>query len=187
MNKKQKLSIALMCAIAAILAGLMLWRPPGAPPAQEAAEHKEHQDSHGHDDRHADESGAPGDAGDERSIAMTEAQIKANGIAIDTARPAMIQERLHLPAQIKVNAERTVALAAPAQGIVQSILVSPGATVRKGQALVAIQSPAVAQWRRTWAVPGSACTWPGAPTSAKKRCGKSGFPHARTSMRRRRR
>jgi cobalt-zinc-cadmium efflux system membrane fusion protein len=59
----------------------------------------------------------------------------------------MIQERLHLPAQIKVNAERTVAIAAPAEGVVQSVLVSPGAAVKKGQALVAIQSPAVAQWR----------------------------------------
>ncbi|CAH0302155.1 Cobalt-zinc-cadmium resistance protein CzcB [Massilia sp. Bi118] len=147
MTKKQKLSIALMCVIAAVLAGLMLWRQPAAPAAQETAEHKEHKDSHGHDDRHAEENEAPADAKDERSIAMTEAQIKANGIAIDTAKPAMIQERLHLPAQIKVNAERTVALAAPAQGIVQSVLVSPGATVKKGQALVAIQSPTVAQWR----------------------------------------
>lgn len=147
MTKKQKLSIALMCVIAAVLAALMLWRQPAAPAAQETAEHKGHQDSHGHDDRHADESEAPGETKDERSIAMTEAQIKANGIAIDTAKPAMIQERLHLPAQIKVNAERTVALAAPAQGIVQSVLVSPGATVKKGQALVAIQSPTVAQWR----------------------------------------
>jgi cobalt-zinc-cadmium efflux system membrane fusion protein len=147
MTKKQKLSISLMCVIAAVLAGLMLWRQPAAPVPQETAEHKGHQDSHGHDDRHAEEGEAPGEAKDERSIAMTEAQIKANGIAIDTAKAAMIQERLHLPAQIKVNAERTVALAAPAQGIVQSVLVSPGATVKKGQALVAIQSPTVAQWR----------------------------------------
>lgn len=147
MTKKQKLSIALMCVIAAVLAGLMLWRQPAAPAAQQTAEHKEHKDSHGHDDRHAEESEVPGEAADERGVAMTEAQIKANGIAIDTGKPAMIQERLHLPAQIKVNAERTVALAAPAQGIVQSVLVSPGTTVKKGQALVAIQSPSVAQWR----------------------------------------
>jgi cobalt-zinc-cadmium efflux system membrane fusion protein len=147
MTKKQTLSIALMCAIAAVLAGLILWRQPAAPTAQETAEHKGHQDSHGHDDRHAEAGEAPAATTDERGIAMSEAQIKANGIAIDTARPAMIRERLHLPAQIKVNAERTVALAAPAQGIVQSVLVSPGATVRKGQTLVAIQSPTVAQWR----------------------------------------
>lgn len=147
MTRKQKLSIALMCAVAAILAALMLWRQPAAPGTQPATEHEAHKDSHGHDDRHAEADAVPAQAEDERGIAMSEAQIKANGIAIDTVKPAMIQERLHLPAQIRVDAERTVALAAPAQGIVQSVLVSPGATVKKGQALVAIQSPAVAQWR----------------------------------------
>ncbi len=147
MTNKQKLAIALMCAIAAILAALMLWRQPAAPAAQQATEHAQHKDSHGHDDRHAEAKEAPAEAGDARSIAMSEAQIKANGIAVDTVKPAMIQERLHLPAQVKVDAERSVALAAPAQGIVQSVLVSPGAAVGKGQALVAIRSPAVAQWR----------------------------------------
>ena len=78
---------------------------------------------------------------------MSEAQTKANGIALDTAGPALLRQRLHLPAQVKVDAERTVALAAPAQGIVHAVLVSPGAVVRQGQALVTIQSPAVAQWR----------------------------------------
>jgi cobalt-zinc-cadmium efflux system membrane fusion protein len=147
MTNKQKLSIALMCAVAAILAALMLWRQPAAPSTQQATEHDSHKDAHGHDDRHAQAKEAPAEAGDARTVTMSEAQIKANGIAIDTVRPAMIQERLHLPAQIKVDAERSVALAAPAQGIVASVLVSPGATVRKGQALLALRSPAVAQWR----------------------------------------
>jgi cobalt-zinc-cadmium efflux system membrane fusion protein len=147
MTKKQKLSIALMCVIAAVLAGLMLWRPPATPAAQGGDEHARHQDSHGHDDRHAEEHAAPAGAAENGAIPMSAEQIRANGIALDTARPSMIQERLHLPAQIKVDAERTVALAAPAAGIIQSVLVSSGATVRKGQALVTIQSPTVAQWR----------------------------------------
>lgn len=147
MTKKQKLSIALMCVIAAILAALMLWRPPSAPAAQGGEEHASHRDSHGHDDRHAEENEKSGSAAEDGAIAMTEAQIKTNGIALDTAKPSMIQERLHLPAQIKVNAERTVAIGAPTEGIVQSVLVSPGAAVKKGQALVTIQSPTAAQWR----------------------------------------
>lgn len=146
MTKKQKLSIALMCVIAALLAGLMLWRQPTAPAAQ-GGEHASHQDSHGHDDRHAEENDAPAGAAENGVIPMSAEQIKTNGIALDTAKPSMIQERLHLPAQIKVDAERTVALAAPSDGIVQSVLVSPGAAVRKGQALVTIQSPTVALWR----------------------------------------
>jgi cobalt-zinc-cadmium efflux system membrane fusion protein len=137
MTKKQTLAIALLCALALILAGLMLWRSP-APAGQ--------PDAHGHDDRTAADETTQGDAG-ERGIAMTDAQIKANGIALDTAGPATLRQRLHLPAQVKVDAERTVALAAPAQGIVHAVLVSPGAVVRQGQALVTIRSPAVAQWR----------------------------------------
>jgi cobalt-zinc-cadmium efflux system membrane fusion protein len=137
MTKKQTLAIALLCALALILAGLMLWRSPE--PARQ-------QDAHGHDDRAAHDETTQADAG-ERGIAMSAAQVKANGIALDTAGPATLRQRLHLPAQVKVDAERTVALAAPAQGIVHAVLVSPGAVVRRGQALVTIQSPAVAQWR----------------------------------------
>jgi len=157
MNRKQKTMIALMCAIAAILAALLLWRQPGAPAG---GEHAGHADSHGHDDRHDDghdkghaEAGADhADAAAEtganaRAIAMSEAQIKTAGIAIDTARPALIQERLHLPAQIKANAERSVALAAPAPGIVEAVLVSAGAAVKKGQGLAVIRSPQAAGWR----------------------------------------
>jgi len=136
MTKKQTLAIALMCAFALLLAGLMLFTRQDTVPTK---------DAHGHDDRGA-ETGAPIDAG-AGGIAMTAAQIKANGIALDTAAPATLRQRLHLPAQVKTDAERTVALAAPAQGIVQAVLVSPGSVVRKGQALVTIQSPAVAQWR----------------------------------------
>lgn len=136
MTKTQKLAIALMCAFALLLAGLMLFTRQDTTPTK---------DAHGHDDRGA-ETGAADDAG-ARGIAMTAAQIKANGIALDTAAPATLRQRLHLPAQVKTDAERTVALAAPAQGIVQAVLVSPGSLVRKGQPLVTIRSPAVAQWR----------------------------------------
>jgi len=147
MNRKQTITIALMCAVAALLAALMLWRQPGS--TQQSGEHAGHADSHGHDDRHEEESGAAPahEDEDERAIAMSETQIKTAGIAIDNAKPALIQERLHLPAQVKANAERSVALAAPAAGIVQSVLVSNGAYVKKGQALLTVNSPAVAGWR----------------------------------------
>jgi len=138
MTKNQRLAIALMCALALLLAGLMLWRQP-------ATDTSPQPDAHGHDDRRtgADVDVAAGMGG----IALTEAQIRANGIALDRAAPATLRQRLHLPAQVKVDAERTVALAAPAPGIVQTVHVSPGAVVRQGQALVTLQSPAVAQWR----------------------------------------
>ena len=144
MTRKQTSLIALLCVIAAVLAALMLWRPPGTPAEQG---HAAHEDSHGHDDRHEQAGGAKAGAAQEAGIAMTAAQMEANGIAIDSAAPAMIRERLHLPAQVKVNAERTVALAAPASGIVQSVAVSAGTPVKKGQPLVVIRSPEVARWR----------------------------------------
>lgn len=144
MTRRQTILIALMCAVAAALAALMLWRVPAVPNEQGHAAHK---DTHGHDDRHAQEEKE--ESADEAvaELPMSAAQIAASGIAIDSAGPAMIRERLHLPAQVKVNAERTVALAAPGGGVVQSVPVSNGASVQKGQALVVIQSPAVAQWR----------------------------------------
>ncbi|MEW6373873.1 MAG: efflux RND transporter periplasmic adaptor subunit [Pseudomonadota bacterium] len=142
MNRKQTIMIALMCAVAAILAALMLWRQP---PAPSNGEHAAHQDSHGHDDRHPEPQAAEAD--EESGIAMSEAQIRGNGIAIDKAGPARIREHLHLPAQVRVDAERSVALAAPAQGIVESVPVSVGSSVKQGQPLVVVRSPAVAGWR----------------------------------------
>lgn len=147
MTKKQTWTIALMCAAAALLAALILWRQPAAPGAQ-TGEHAAHKDSHGHDDRHPDEAApASQEEEEERAVAMSAAQIKANGIAVEPAGPATIQERLHLPAEIRVDAERSVAIGAPVEGIAQTVLVPAGAAVRRGQALVTIQSPAAAQWR----------------------------------------
>lgn len=143
MNKKQKITIALMCAVAALLAAGMLWRQPDAP-AQQG--HEAHEDAHGHDDRHAEAPAAEGATAD-GAITMSDAQIRANGIGLDVAGPAAIQERLHLPAQVKVDAERSVAIAAPVAGLVQAVRVSPGAVVNKGDALALLQSPDVAQWR----------------------------------------
>ena len=143
MNKKQKIAIALMCVVAALLAAALLWRQP-ATPAQQG--HAAHEDAHGHDDRHAEASPPQGATGD-GTIAMTDAQIRANGIGLDVAGPAAIQERLHLPAQVKVDAERSVAIAAPVAGLVQAVRVSPGAVVKKGDPLLVLQSPDIAQWR----------------------------------------
>lgn len=158
MNKRQKLAIAAMCALAAVLAALMLWPQP-APPAQEG--HAAHRDAHGHDDRH-EQAGEPeagaGHNGHNRhdsgagAVAMSAAQVKANGIAVDSAGPASIRERLHLPAQVRFDAERTVAVAAPAPGILASVPVGPGESVIKGQALAVLRSPAAAQWRAEHAV-----------------------------------
>lgn len=142
MTAAQKRLIALMCAIAAALALALWWRQPAS---TEARGHAAHADSHGHDDRHPEVPVAASD--EDGTIAMTDAQVRANGIGIDAAGPAAIQERLHLPAQVKADAERTVAVAAPAAGIVQAVHVSPGSVVRKGDALVTLQSPDVAQWR----------------------------------------
>src|SRR5215217_1106847 len=122
MTKKQTLAIALMCVIAALLAALMLLRQPAGTDRHDDehehgqggnAAHAEHEDSHGHDDRHAE--AAPAAAASD-AIAMTEGQIKANGIGIEAAQPASLRETLHLPAQVRADAERTVALAAPARG-----------------------------------------------------------------------
>ena len=77
MTNKQKWTIALMCAIAAVLAALMLWRQPAVPatPAAAVEGHAAHEDSHGHDDRHpAAEAGPPTEAG-EGAIAMSDAQV----------------------------------------------------------------------------------------------------------------
>jgi cobalt-zinc-cadmium efflux system membrane fusion protein len=166
MTRKQTIAIVLMCVAAALLAALMLWRQPGTPEHEHAdhdsgeahhsgearetgGAHQAHEDSHGHDDRHAEPESTAAPA---QVIAMSEAQVKANGIGVVAAQAATIRDTLHLPAQVLVNADRSVAIAAPARGIVQAVLVSPGSVVRKGQDLLTLQSPDVAEWRADAAV-----------------------------------
>lgn len=81
------------------------------------------------------------------TIPMTEAQITAAGITIDTVAAAEILTTLRLPGEIRFNEDRTAHVVPRVSGIVEAVPVALGELVRKGQKLAVISSPAVSEQR----------------------------------------
>lgn len=80
----------------------------------------------------------------EARVTMSETQVAQNGVDIHTAGPARIKSVLKLNGEIGLNADRTVHVAPRLAGMVESVSVNAGQTVRKGQVLAVLSSQALA-------------------------------------------
>lgn len=84
---------------------------------------------------------------EEGKVELNDAQIKAASIGIDTAGPAHIKSMLQLPGEIRLNEDRTAHVVPRVAGVVESIHATLGQSVKKGQVLAVIASPAVSEQR----------------------------------------
>lgn len=91
--------------------------------------------------------GAPAAAAERQHVAMSDEQIKASGITVDTAAAARIASVVRFPAEIQLNDDRTVHVVPRVAGIAESVLVSTGETVRKGQLLAVFSSQLISEQR----------------------------------------
>ena len=80
-------------------------------------------------------------------VAMTDAQIKAASITLDTSAPATIGSTLQFPGEIKFNDDRTAHIVPRAAGVVENVSANLGQQVKKGQVLAVISSAAVSEMR----------------------------------------
>ena len=80
-------------------------------------------------------------------IAMTDAQIAAASITLDTSAPATIRSALQFPGEIKFNEDRTAHIVPRAAGVVESVGANLGQQVRKGQVLAVLSSASVSERR----------------------------------------
>ncbi|RFB65756.1 MULTISPECIES: efflux RND transporter periplasmic adaptor subunit [unclassified Herbaspirillum] len=175
MTKKQKLTIAAIAAVTALLAALILLSGASkSAPADAHAEsghdhaaekttkddhkedgHKEAKDDHDDDKDHKDhdekghnEKGHDEKGHDEDSkIAFSEQQLKTAGIVLDTAAPGRIRTSLQLPGEIRFNQDRTAHVVPKVNGVVESVSANLGQQVKKGQVLAVVSSSAVSEQR----------------------------------------
>ena len=84
---------------------------------------------------------------DEGLVAMTDAQIAAASITLDTSAPATIGSTLQFPGEIKFNEDRTAHIVPRAGGVVESVSANLGQQVSKGQVLAVLSSAAVSEMR----------------------------------------
>lgn len=142
-NKKQTISIAVVLVVGVLLAMLILnmntARSEGD--GHGAASHAEAAG-------HADQDHHDGQAKDSHArVAMTNQQLKQNGVEVRTAGPARIASALQLIGEIRLNQDRTVHIVPRLSGMVESVAASAGDRVRKGQLLAVISSQALADQR----------------------------------------
>ncbi|MEC5385096.1 efflux RND transporter periplasmic adaptor subunit [Uliginosibacterium sp. H3] len=84
---------------------------------------------------------------DEGEVAMSEAQIKAANITVDSAAAASIRNTLQLPGEIRFNQDRTAHVVPRVQGVVESVHADLGQQLKKGQLLAVITSTSVSELR----------------------------------------
>lgn len=87
---------------------------------------------------------------DEGVLALSEEQIKAAGLSLETAAAASFADSLQLPAEVRLNEDRTAHVLPKIAGVVESVAVSLGQHVQKGQILATLSSPAAAEQRSEW-------------------------------------
>ncbi len=84
---------------------------------------------------------------EEARVAMSDEQLKQNGVQILTAGPARIKTSLQLIGEIRLNEDRTVYVVPRLAGIVESVRANAGDQVRKGQVLAVISSQSLSDQR----------------------------------------
>ncbi|UIN21551.1 efflux RND transporter periplasmic adaptor subunit [Herbaspirillum frisingense] len=159
MTSKQKLAIAAIIAITALLCGWTLMKGQGGAQAasthQEEGAHKDddHQEKNAtdsketHDDHEKHEEGKDEHGEEEGKVALSQEQITAAGIALRQVGAARIESGLQLPGEIRFNEDRTAHVVPQVAGVVESVSATLGQKVRKGQVLAVISSSAVSEQR----------------------------------------
>lgn len=86
-------------------------------------------------------------AEEEGKIALSDAQIKAAGVTIQTAGAARIKSALTMPGEIHFNEDRTAHVVPRLAGVVQAVPANLGQQVKKGQVLAVIASTGLSEQR----------------------------------------
>ncbi len=176
-GKKQWMAIVAVLVVGIAAGALILRTAPAKPEAaghSEAGGHADgehheegkdhdhgHEEAKGHGDKEhhgeeaAKEKGAPAEAKaeskehkeDEEKIPFTDEQVKAAGMAIESAGPARIKTSLQLPGEIKFNEDRTAHVVPRVAGVVDSVSANLGQEVKRGQVLAVLSSPGLSEQR----------------------------------------
>ena len=95
----------------------------------------------------AEAKGAGGAAPHASHVVMDDAQVTASAIDVQAAGPARISAVAQFPGEIQLNDDRTVHVVPRVAGIAESVPVSTGQTVKKGQLLAVFSSQLVSEQR----------------------------------------
>jgi len=114
-----------------------------------AAAHKEgEKDEHGHEAKAEPKGGHSGKGEhEERQVKLTEEQVKAAGITVQSAGPAKLQAAAQFQGEIRFNEDRTTHVVPRLAGVASSVSANLGQLVQKGQVLAVIASSSLSEQR----------------------------------------
>lgn len=84
---------------------------------------------------------------EEGKIELTDAQVKTSGVTLQTAEAVRIKSSLQMPGEIRFNEDRTAHVVPRVNGIVESVHVDLGQSVKKGAILAVIASTVLSEQR----------------------------------------
>ncbi|MGY4660169.1 cobalt-zinc-cadmium efflux system membrane fusion protein [Pseudomonas chlororaphis] len=151
MDKKRSTALALAVAVALGVAGLM-WQElfqaaPVAAQAKPAAKADTHKDGEAHQDGEEGQAEGEGHAEEEGKVELSAEQIQAADIQLAEAAPRDLSSLLTLPGEIRFDEDRTSHIVPRAAGVVESVAVNLGQTVKKGELLAVIASQQISDQR----------------------------------------
>ena len=117
---------------------------------QDAAEHADEEHHEGEHQAKGEDEGKDEGEHQEAPIQLSAQQLKTAGISLEQAAPASLALRLELPAEVLLNEDRSAHITPRVAGVVESVAVSLGQSVKKGQVLAILASPQAAQLRSDW-------------------------------------
>ncbi|MFJ4247230.1 efflux RND transporter periplasmic adaptor subunit [Pseudomonas sp. NPDC089741] len=106
--------------------------------ADEASEHADHAE---------EGAAAEGEHGEEGHIELSIEQISAAGIQLAEAKPQSIDLGLPFPGEVRFDEDRTAHVVPRVPGVVETVSVNLGQTVKKGQLLAVIASQQISDQR----------------------------------------
>ncbi|WP_374256965.1 efflux RND transporter periplasmic adaptor subunit [Aquabacterium sp.] len=107
---------------------------------------KERKEDKGHGDAEQREK-APAREGEQAPVVLTADQIKAAGIVVAQASAGRIGTTILMPGEIRFNEDRTARVVPRFGGVVESVAANLGQSVKKGQLLATVSSPALSDLR----------------------------------------
>ncbi len=144
LSKKQTIAIVAMIVIGLLLGSLILLSD------RKSADDEHGQNTHAEEGHEVHEGKKkPGDheGAKEAGIPMSDAQIRAAGIAMQAADAAIIRNLSILPGEIRFNEDRTAHVVPRLAGVVQGVPAALGQQVKKGQVLAVIASTGLSEQR----------------------------------------
>lgn len=148
-TNKQRIAMAVI-VLAGVLGGGAILLTERAKSGGEEPEHTEA--GHNEKEEHAGEGKGEHKEGakeehEERLVKLTDEQMKAAGITVQTAGPAKLQASAQFQGEIRFNEDRTAHVVPRLAGVAESVSANLGQLVQKGQVLAVIASTSLSEQR----------------------------------------